>query len=75
MKSVKGSAFPMQVALVIYTPGREDVPVTQRQRFNFMINTDKEYMAGFRYRATKYFSWSTRYDSDMNFGAGITINY
>ena len=45
----------MQVALVIYTPGREDVPVTQRQRFNFMINTDKEYMAGFRYMAAKYF--------------------
>ncbi len=54
---------------------REDVPVSQRLRFNFMVNTDKEYMAGFRYVATKYFSVSTHYDSDMSFGAGITITY
>jgi len=54
---------------------REDVPVTRRLRFNMMLNTDKEYMAGFRYIATKYFSLSTHYDSDMGFGAGITITY
>jgi hypothetical protein len=40
-----------------------------------MINTDKEYMAGFRYVASKYFSLSTHYDSDMGWGAGITITY
>jgi len=55
--------------------GREDVPITSRLRFSFMTNTDKEYMAGFRYIATKYFSLSTHYDSDMGLGAGFTITY
>jgi FtsP/CotA-like multicopper oxidase with cupredoxin domain len=54
---------------------REDVPITKRLRFNFMANTDKEYMAGFRYIVTKYFSFSTHYDSDMGVGAGVTFNY
>jgi FtsP/CotA-like multicopper oxidase with cupredoxin domain len=54
---------------------REDVSITKRLRFNFMANTDKEYMAGFRYIVTKYFSFSTHYDSDMGFGAGVTLNY
>ncbi len=54
---------------------REDVPITSRLRFNMMINTDKEYMAGFRYIVTKYFSFSTHYDSDMGLGAGITFTY
>lgn len=54
---------------------REDVPVTSRLRFNFMANTDKEYMAGFRYIITKYFSLSTHYDSDMGYGGGITLTY
>ena len=54
---------------------REDIPITNRLRFNLMINTDKEYAAGFRYILTKYFSLSTHYDSDMGLGAGITITY
>jgi len=54
---------------------REDVPVTKRLRFSMMINTDKEYMLGLRYIATKYFSVSSHYDSDMGLGAGITITY
>jgi CopA family copper-resistance protein len=54
---------------------REDIPLTKRLRFNIMINTDKEYMTGLRYILTRYFSLSTHYDSDMGFGAGITINY
>lgn len=54
---------------------REDIPVTPRLRFAWMINTDKEYMAGLRYIVTKYFSLSTHYDSDMGLGAGITITY
>jgi FtsP/CotA-like multicopper oxidase with cupredoxin domain len=54
---------------------REDVPVSARVRFSFMLNTDKEYMAGLRYVVTKYFSASTHYDSDMGFGAGITLTY
>jgi hypothetical protein len=54
---------------------REDVPVTSRLRFNFMVNTDKEYAAGVRYILTKYFSLSSHYDSDMGLGAGFTITY
>ena len=55
--------------------GREDIPVTSRLRFSIMTNTDKEYMAGFRYIITKYFSLSTHYDSDMGLGAGIAFTY
>lgn len=54
---------------------RDDVPITRRLRFNFMVNTDKEYMAGFRYIFTRNFSLSTHYDSDMGLGAGITLSY
>ena len=54
---------------------REDIPVTSNLRFKIMINTDKEYMAGFDYIISKYFSLSTHYDSDMGLGAGITLNY
>ncbi len=54
---------------------REDVPITSHLRFNFMLNTDKEYMAGFRYILTKYISLSSHYDSDMGLGAGLTITY
>lgn len=55
--------------------GREDIALSSRLRFNFMVNSDREYMAGFRYILTKYFGLSTHYDSDMGFGAGITLNY
>jgi CopA family copper-resistance protein len=54
---------------------REDVPVTNRLRFNMMINTDKEYMAGLRFIITKYISISSHYDSDMGLGAGLTFVY
>ena len=54
---------------------REDIPLTPRLRGNFMINTDKEYAIGMRYILTKYFNLSSHYDSDMGFGAGITIIY
>lgn len=54
---------------------RDDVPVTKRLRFSFMVNTDKEYMAGFRYIVTKNFAFSTHYDSDMGLGVGITLSY
>jgi hypothetical protein len=55
--------------------GREDIPVSKRLRFNLSVNTDKEYTAGLRYIATKYFSLSTHYDSDMGLGAGLTLTY
>ena len=54
---------------------REDIPLAPRLRMNLMGNSDKEYMAGLRYIVTKYFGISTHYDSDMGFGAGITITY
>jgi hypothetical protein len=54
---------------------REDIPITSRLRFNFMGNTDKEYMAGFRYIVSKWFALSTHYDSDMGLGAGVTLTY
>jgi hypothetical protein len=54
---------------------REDIPLTPRLRLNLMGNTDKEYMAGFRYILSKWFTVSTHYDSDMGLGAGITLTY
>jgi hypothetical protein len=54
---------------------REDIPVSSRLRFGLMINTDKEYMVGFRYIETKYVSLSTHYDNDMGLGAGLTFTY
>lgn len=54
---------------------REDIPITKRLRASIMLNTDKEYMLGFRYIINKYISASTHYDSDMGFGAGLTITY
>ena len=53
--------------------GRQDVMVTKRLRLSLMANTDKEYMAGFRYVLTRHLSLSTHYDSDMGLGAGITL--
>ncbi|MEP7324044.1 MAG: hypothetical protein ABI761_19100 [Saprospiraceae bacterium] len=54
---------------------REDISVTSRLRLSWMINTDKEYMAGLRYVVTKYISLSSHYDSDMGLGAGVTFTY
>lgn len=84
--AVAGIAYTLPMLLIadlrIDTDGkfrfqisREDIAITSRLRFNFMANTDKEYMAGFRYIITKYFSLSTHYDSDMGLGAGITLIY
>jgi hypothetical protein len=54
---------------------REDIPLTPRLRMSWMLNTDKEYMLGFRYIINKYLSVSTHYDSDMGFGMGVTGTY
>ena len=54
---------------------REDIPLTSRLRLSVMWNTDKEYMAGFRYITTKWLALSTHYDSDMGYGAGVTLTY
>lgn len=54
---------------------REDIPITPRLRLNLMGNTDKEYMIGLRYITTKWLALSSHYDSDMGWGAGVTIIY
>ena len=54
---------------------REDMPITKRLRMSFMLNTDKEYMAGFRYIVNKNVGITSHYDSDMGLGAGITFSY
>ncbi len=54
---------------------REDIPISPRLRWAFMVNTDKEYMTGFKYITTKNISLSTHYDSDMGIGFGATLNY
>lgn len=54
---------------------REDIPLTPRLRLAWMLNTDKEYMAGFRYIVTKYISLGTHYDSDMGIGVGAIFTY
>ncbi len=54
---------------------REDIPVSKRLRAGFMVNTDLEYMADLRYILTRHISIRTHYDSDMGFGAGLTLTY
>ncbi len=54
---------------------RKDIPLTQRLRMNLMWNTDKEYMGGLRYIATRNVGITAHYDSDMGFGAGLNLNY
>ncbi|HAT66647.1 MAG TPA: copper oxidase [Flavobacteriaceae bacterium] len=54
---------------------REDIPVTKRLRLWGMYNTDFEYNFGAKYILSKYISASSHYDSDMGFGAGLTITY
>lgn len=54
---------------------REDIPVSKRLRMAFMINTDKEYMAGLKYIVGKNIGLTTHYDSDMGVGFGVNLNY
>jgi len=54
---------------------REDIPISKRLRMAFMVNTDKEYMAGFKYIVGKNMGITTHYDSDMGIGFGINLNY
>lgn len=54
---------------------REDIPVSKRLRASIMWNTDKEYMGGLKFIATKNLAISSHYDSDMGFGAGLTLSY
>ena len=81
-----GVAYTLPMLVVaqaeIFTDGnvrlqfeRNDIPLTQRLRMNLMWNTDKEYMAGLRYIATRNLGVTTHYDSDMGFGIGAMLNY
>jgi len=54
---------------------REDIPLSKRFRAAFMVNTDREYMFGLNYIASKNLGFRTHYDSDMGFGVGLTLNY
>lgn len=54
---------------------RDDIPISKRLRMSFIINSDKEYMLGFRYIATKNLGFSTHHDSDMVYGLGLTLIY
>lgn len=54
---------------------RDDIRVTPRLRLGLMANTDREYMGKLKYVVTKFMGISAHYDSDMGFGAGITLNY
>jgi FtsP/CotA-like multicopper oxidase with cupredoxin domain len=54
---------------------REDIPLTKRLRMAFMVNTDKEYMAGFRYILGKNTAAALHYDSDMGVGMGVVLTY
>ena len=54
---------------------REDIPLTERMRLRAKWNTDKEWTVGAKYILTKYWSLSSHYDSDMDWGAGLTFTY
>lgn len=54
---------------------REDIPLTDRIRLRGKWNTDKEWTVGAKYILTKYWSLSSHYDSDMDWGAGLTFTY
>ncbi len=54
---------------------RGDIPISKRLRFGFKVNTDKEYMLELSYIVNRFMRVRTHYDSDMGFGAGLTLNY
>jgi FtsP/CotA-like multicopper oxidase with cupredoxin domain len=54
---------------------REDIPLSKRFRAAFMVNTDREYMFGLNYIASKNLGFRTHYDSDMGLGFGVFLNY
>jgi CopA family copper-resistance protein len=72
---IKAQAEVFQDGIIRLQLMREDIPLSKRLRMSFMLNTDKEYMAGFKYIAGKNIGLSTHYDSDMGIGFGLTLNY
>jgi CopA family copper-resistance protein len=55
--------------------GRQDLELTKRARFSFVVNTDKEYMAGLKYVLSRNLALSGGYDSDYGWGAGLSLVY
>lgn len=54
---------------------REDIALGDRLRFNWMVNTDWEYLLGLKFIVSKHVAISTNYDSDFGWGAGLTFTY
>lgn len=54
---------------------REDIPISNRLRAGFMVNTDKEYMVDLSYIMTRLWSIRTHYDTDMGYGIGLSFTY
>lgn len=54
---------------------RDDIPVSKRIRARFLVNSDKEYIAGLHYILNKNMAIATHYDSDMGLGLGLMLNY
>lgn len=54
---------------------REDMGITPRLRLSWLVNTDKEYIVALKYIVKRNFAFSTHYDNDMGWGAGVTITY
>ena len=54
---------------------REDIPISKRIRWMFLINSDKEYMTGLDYVLKKNISVRSHYDSDMGLGIGLRSIY
>jgi len=54
---------------------REDIPISKRIRWMFLINSDKEYMTGLDYVLKKNISIRSHYDSDMGLGIGLRLIY
>ncbi len=62
-------------ARVRFQVSRSDMPFTSRLRFDWLVNSDKEYSLGLRYILTKHISLSANYDSDYKSGGGLTFTY
>jgi CopA family copper-resistance protein len=64
-----------QDGIVRLTLRREDILISKRLRGDFSVNTDREYTLGLGLFINKNMSIRGHYDSDMGYGAGISLNY
>ncbi|MCX8480412.1 MAG: multicopper oxidase domain-containing protein, partial [Sediminibacterium sp.] len=54
---------------------RHDIPISKKIRMGFNINSDKEYMLGYKYILNRNIGLTAHYDSDMGFGIGFSALY